>query len=95
MQVLQRVLNFVKVILNSNLRKGNLMNENILNLIIKERQQCRTPEILVAIKEQERLSEIMHVKREEFDKYNDQSFVLLQVGTEKFFNTFPEYNACF
>lgn len=95
MQVLQRVLNFVKVILNSNLRKGNLMNENILNLIIKQRRQCRTPEILAAIEEQERLSEIMHVKREEFDKYNDQSFELLQVGTEKFFNTFPEYKSGF
>ena len=57
------------------------MNENILNLIIKERQQCRTPEILAAIEEQERLSEIMHVKREEFDKYSSIHFLSISLGS--------------
>lgn len=44
------------------------MNEMVLKFIIKQSQQCSTPEILVAIKEQKRLSEILYVKREEFDK---------------------------
>ena len=71
------------------------MNEKSLNLIIKQRQQCRTPEILAAIEGQARLSAIMHVKKDEFDKYNDQSFEFLRVGTEKFLNTFPEYKSEF
>lgn len=71
------------------------MNERVLNLKIKQRQQCRTPDILAAIEEQIRLSEIVHIKREEFDKCTDQSFALLRVGTEKFLTTFPEYNAEF
>lgn len=71
------------------------MNKKVLDLIIKQRQQCRTPEILTAIEEQAKLSEIMHVKRAEFEKYTDQSREFLRVGTKKFLKTFPEYKSEF
>ncbi len=66
------------------------MDDKIFNLIIKQSEQCRTPEILKAIKEQERLSNIVHEKKFEFDKYRDRSISLLQVGTRKLKEKYPD-----
>ena len=68
------------------------MSETILNFFIKQNEQCQTPEILKAIEEQERLSKEMMEKRSEYDNYWDQSFVLLQEGTRKFLEKYPELN---
>lgn len=67
------------------------MNEKVLELIIKQYEQCRTPEVVAAIQEQDKLSRIMRDKKAEFDKYTDQSVEFLRIGTEKFFEKFPEY----
>lgn len=67
------------------------MNEKVLKLIIKQYEQCRTPEVVAAIQEQEKLSKIMIDKKAVFDKYIDQSVEFLRIGTEKFFEKFPEY----
>lgn len=67
------------------------MNEKVLKLIIKQYEQCRTPEVVAAIQEQEKLSKIMRDKKAVFDKYTDQSVEFLRIGTEKFFEKFPEY----
>lgn len=72
------------------LNNGGFMDERIFKLIIKQIEQCRTSEILEAIKEQERLSNIMHNKKIEFDKYRDQSFLLLREGTKKLIEEHPE-----
>ena len=66
------------------------MDDKIFNLIIKQSEQCRTPEILKAIKEQERLSNIVHEKKFEFDKYRDRSISLLKVGTRKLKEKYPD-----
>ncbi len=67
------------------------MNEKVLKLIVKQYEQCRTPEVVAAIQEQEKLSRIMRDKKAVFDKYTDQSVEFLRIGTEKFFEKFPEY----
>lgn len=67
------------------------MNEKVLELIIKQYEQCRTPEVVAAIQEQDKLSRIMRDKKAEFDKYKDQSVEFLRIGTEKFFEKIPEY----
>lgn len=68
------------------------MNENILNFFIKQKEQCQTPEVLKAIEEQERLSKEMMEKRSVYDNYWEQSFVLLQEGTRKLLEKYPELN---
>lgn len=50
-----------------------------------------TPEIKDAINEQRKLHTIAVQKREIFDKLNEKSFDLLKIGSEKFFDKFPEY----
>lgn len=67
------------------------MNEKALKLIIKQYEQCRTPEVVAAIQEQEKLSQIMRDKKAVFYKYTDQSVEFLRIGTEKFFEKFPNY----
>lgn len=67
------------------------MNKKNLELIVKQYEQCRTPEVVAAIQEQDKLSRIMRDKKAEFDKYTDQSVEFLRIGTEKFFEKFPEY----
>ena len=67
------------------------MNEKVLELIIKQYEQCRTPGVVAAIQEQDKLSRIMRDKKAEFYKYTDQSVEFLRIGTEKFFEKFPEY----
>ena len=61
------------------------MNEKVLELIIKQYEQCRTPGVVAAIQEQDKLSRIMRDKKAEFYKYTDQSVEFLRIGTEKFF----------
>ena len=68
------------------------MNENILNFFIKQKERCQTPEVLKAIEEQERLSKEMMEKRSVYDNYWEQSFVLLQEGTRKLLEKYPELN---
>ena len=67
------------------------MNEKALELKIKQYEQCKTPEIVAAIQEQEKMSRIMKDKKAMFDKYTDQSVEFLRIGTEKFFEEFPDY----
>ena len=67
------------------------MNEKALEFIIKQHEQCKTPEVVAAIQEQEKLSQIMRDKKAVFDKYTDQSVEFLRIGTEKFFEKFPDY----
>lgn len=67
------------------------MDKKVLELIIKQYEQCKTPEVLIAIKEQEQLAQIVKSKKEVFDKYTNQSIEFLRKGTEKFIEKFPEY----
>lgn len=67
------------------------MNKKVLELMIKQYEQCRTPEVVAAIQEQEKLSQTMRDKKAVFDKYTDQSVEFLRIGTEKFVGKFPEF----
>ena len=67
------------------------MNKKKLESIVKQYEQCRTPAVVASIQEQDKLSRIMRDKKAEFDKYTDQSVEFLRIGTEKFFEKFPEY----
>lgn len=74
-----------------NLEVFFVMNKKVLELIVKQYEQCRTPEVVAAIQEQEKLSQTMRDKKAVFDKYRDQSVEFLRIGTEKFFEKFPEF----
>ena len=67
------------------------MNEKALNVIIKQLETCRAPEVQEAIKEQKRLAQISSEKRIAFDNLMDQSITLLRIGSEKFYNKYPQY----
>ena len=68
-----------------------MFDARILKALIKQKEKSQTPEMQEAIKEQERLSQIMREKRESFYKLQDQYISLLRTGTEKFLSKYPQY----
>jgi len=68
-----------------------MFDARMLKALMKQQERTQTPEMQEAIKEQERLSQIMRDKRESFYKLQDQYIDLLRVGTEKFLSKYPKY----
>ena len=68
-----------------------MFDARMLKALMKQQERTQTPEMQEAIKEQERLSQIMRDKRESFYKLQDQYIDLLRVGTEKFLSKYPQY----